>query len=321
MTATRLYASVTGTSDIESITVTDSHVAPTSTATITALDTSLGIGSSITVNLGFTGNHQRVFQGYVKNIEHRIAPEEYIITASNKMVRAMDYFLVSDNPKTPFTRNHIKAETLVKQLMAIAGLTNYSGQNSQFTFGINTNVTVNLTSIYDYCKFIADIIAFHLYADNDGKIHFLSRPPYPQGGDPSVATINESSIINNTYSESDRDLRNRVVVYGANGIYATAQASSPYLPGGFYKSIAVSAPGVIDTTSMAQKSANYNLALFNKLTIGGQATILGNPALEARQCITLSGNRISELNRKWYIYGCEHSWSKSGYVTSLDLRG
>jgi len=318
--ADRLYESITGCSQVISVSVSDSHSAPTATAVIQCLTSSLDVGDSISIDLGTTGNHQRVFSGYVKNVQRSQSPTLYEISCANAMVRAVDYFIVSNNPLTPYSRKNIAAQTLIRELMAMAGLTNYTSGTPGFTFATKGEpLEVNLTSVYDYCKFIADIIAWHIYADDNGQVHFVSRPPFPEGGDPSVATLGNSNIIDVSYWRSDRDLRNRVVVYGSESIQATAQASSPYLPGGFYKSICVAAPTVITTQSMAQQSADYNLAKLNRLTIGGTATIIGNPAINCRSCVTVNKSDIG-MSGKFYVYGIEHAWSKEGYKTQLDFR-
>lgn len=317
--ANQLYASVTGCSNITSVTVSDSHTAPTATAVIQCLSSSLDVGDSVSVDLGYSSSHQRVFAGYVKNVQRSQSPTMYEITCANAMVRAVDYFIVSDSPLTPYSRTNISAETLIGQLMAMAGLTNYSGGASHFTFATRGEpLEVNLTSVYDYCKFIADLLAWHIYADDNGKVWFLSRPPFPDG-DSSVATLSNSNLLDVSYWRSDRDLRNRVVVYGSEGIYATAQASSPYLPSGFYKSVAVAAPTVITSQSMAEQSADYNLAKLNRLTIGGSATIIGNPAINCRSCVNVSKADIG-MTGQFYVFGIEHQWSKDGYKTSMDLR-
>lgn len=318
--ADRVFMSATGCSGIDEISVSDSHGAPTASATIRCIQSSLDVGDSVSINMGYNGSGSRTFSGYVKNVQRMQSPTLYEITCANAMVRALDYFIVSNSPLTPFSRENISAQSLVGELMAMAGLTNYSGSSSGFTFATNgTPLEVNLTSVYDYSKFIADLIAWHVYADDNGKVWFKSRPPFPQGSDSSVATLSNSNLLDVSYWRSDRDLRNRVVVYGADDIHATAQASSPYLPSGFYKSVAVAAPTVITSQSMAQQSANYNLAKLNRLTIGGTATIIGNPAINCRDCITVNKSDIG-MTGKFYVYGIEHSVSKEGYKTSLDLR-
>lgn len=317
--ANKLYASVTGCSNILAVNVSDSHSSPTASATITCETSSLDVGDAVTVDLGYTGSHQRVFSGYVKNVQRQQQPEQYEITCANAMVRAVDFFIVSSNPSEPYSRQSISAETLIGELMAMAGLTSYTSGHPGFTFATNGEpLEVNITSVYDYCKFIADLLAWSIWADDDGTVHFESRPPFPSGGS-TLATLNDSNLLNVSYWRSDRDLRNRVVVYGSEGVYATAQASSPYLPGGFYKSIAVAAPTVITSQSMAQQSANYNLAKLNRLTIGGSAVVIGNANLQCRGNVSVSKSDIG-MSGTFYIYGCEHDWSKDGYKTNLDLR-
>lgn len=318
--ADRLYGTATGCSNIESMTVSDSHSAPTASAVVRCVSSTLDVGDPISIYMGYNGSGTRTFSGYVKNVQRSQSPTMYEITAANAMVRAVDYFIVSDSPLTPYSRENISAQSLIGELMAMAGLTNYSGSSSGFTFATNgTPLEVNLTSVYDYCKFIADLLAWHIYADDNGKVWFKSRPPFPEGGDPSVATLSNTNLLDVSYWRSDRDLRNRIVVYGAEGISATASASSPYLPAGFYKSVAVAAPTVITSQSMAQSSANYNLAKLNRLTIGGSATIIGNAAINCRDCVTVNKSDIG-MSGKFYVYGLEHQWSKDGFKTQMDLR-
>jgi hypothetical protein len=309
-----LDASVTGTSGLISIVVSDSYTAATATAVITALDTNLDIGDSVSVYLGYSTGINRVFQGYVKSMERKETERVYTITAANAMIRAVDYFIVSpDGPEYPYRWRGVDAEDLVGDILGMAGLTNYYGGNSGFTFGINTDVEVNLTSAYDYAHFIASILAWHVYCDDNGKCWFVNRPPYPSG-DTSIATVTNSSIIQAQYMESDRDLRNRVVVYGAEGIVAEAKAASPYLPAGFYKSVVLASP-IIDVQSVADAAAAYNLAKLNRLTKRLNASIIGNPSINCRNCINVTG-----WGGQYFVYGIEHNWSRSGYMTNMELR-
>lgn len=319
--AQTLYASVTSTSGIESITIADNHTAPTSTATVVASSTSLGVGDSITIRMGYSGQSPKVFTGYVKNIDSKSPPRDRTITAANDMVRAVDYFIAASDPTNPLTYDHISAEDLVKDLMKQCGLTKYDGQNSNFTFGINNEFEVNLTSVYDYSKFIADIIAYSVYCDEGGTVHFRYRPPFPDVsiGDTSLTTLNNYNILDISYAISDKDLRNRIVVYGANDIHAEAKASSPYLPNGFYKSMVVAAPTVIDTQEMAQKSADYNLPLVNRLTKSCQISILGNPQVGVRDCVTVNKSDLG-VTGLWYVYSIEQSFTKGGFTTVMDVR-
>lgn len=314
-----LYVSINGCSDILAVSVTDSHSAPTATASITCLSSSLDVGDSVTINLGYNSNNNRVFSGYVKSVQRSQSPTQYEISCANAMIRAVDFFIVSDNPLSPYSKEHITAEDLVEDLMGLAGLSNYDGDTSHFTFATNGEpLEVNLASTYDFCKMVADLLAWAIYADDDGKVHFTDRKPYPNG-DSSVATLNDTNLLSVSYWRSDRDLRNKVVVYGSEGVYAKAQASSPYLPSGFYKSVVFASPTLVSTKSMAQSIANYNLTKLNRLTIGGSATIIGDPTISCRNCVAVSKSDIG-MSGQFYVYGLEHDWSKDGYRTNLDLR-
>lgn len=309
----------TGCSDITHATTTDSHSSQIATATIDCLSSTLNLGDFIELKMGYVGNLQTVFTGYVKIIEKKEPPLTLSITASNVLVRAMDFFIASANPDTPFSRKNIKAEDLVGELMGLAGISSYIGENTSFTFGINNPVEVNLTSSYDYSRFIADILAYSLYADIGGTVHFARRFPYPVGGDTSIGTITTSEAISMNYSESEKDLRNRVVVYGAEGIHAEATASSPYLPPGFKKTVVVAAPTVFDNQEMAQQSADYNLDLLNRLTKNVNISMIGNPAYHARSSCTVVNSSLG-LSGLWYIFSATHTADSAGYLTSLDVR-
>src|SRR5688572_9658683 len=106
MAVKQLTATVTGCSNLLSISVTDSHVSPTSTAIISTVNTSLDIGDEVTVVMGYVGDTFTAFTGFVKQIELKEPEMFYNITCSNVLVRAIDYFMASCNPDEPFTRSN-----------------------------------------------------------------------------------------------------------------------------------------------------------------------------------------------------------------------
>ena len=321
MAVKTLAASVTNTSGIQSITVSDSHTAPTSTAIVVATTTSLNIGSSVTVIMGYVGDTFTAMTGYVKELELKEPELVYTITIANVMIRAIDFFIASSSPTTPYKWQNIHAEDLIEEVLRLAGLTSFAADASNFTFAISIPVEVNLTPAYDYARFIGDIIAFNIYADNTGTVQIRDRRPYPVGGDSSVATIDsaDGNVIEASLDNSDRDIRNKVIVYGTGDIHAEASASSPYLPAGYYRTVVVAAPGVIDSQSMAQKAADYNLDLLNRLTQKLSLVIEGRTGLQARTCVTVTIPELGITSEKWYIYSVEHSLSKAGYTTTLEL--
>lgn len=317
--AEKLYATATGLSNILSVQLVDSHVAQVANATIIAETSNVSIGDSITIALGYESSYNTLFTGYVKAVERKEPTRLYTISASNVLIRAMDYFIVASDPENTFTRQNIQAETLVGDILALAGITNYTSETTSFTFAIHTPLEVNITAAYDYAKFISSLLAWNLYGDKNGLVHFVDRKPYVMPGDSSLGTIGDATLTEISYMVSEKDLRNRIVVYGAGDIKAEAKASSPYLPSGFYKSVLVAAPDVIDTQNMANISASYNLTAYNRLTKRLTLTVVGNSSYEARQVYTIDKSDLGATG-DWYVYGITHDWSSTGYTTSLDMR-
>jgi hypothetical protein len=329
----RLYASISGFTGIQSISLNQSHGSATDTAIITCGGLSKDIGDSISIDLGYTTDHAVLFTGYIKSIERSIPNNTYNVTANDMMIRAIDYYVAPDNPEDSFKRHNITLEALVGEVLAMAGLTNYDYQTTYFTIATGeTPAEVKLASAYDYCRSMADVVAWNVWADKYGQIHYRNRKPYVMHGtsgqpgdiaDTHIAgiTINNTStynLLSFNYKKDDKNLRNKVIVWGDTGIYAEAHASSPYLPAGFYKSIVFS-NSIIATTALAQDTANYNLQLFNRLTYSASATVIGSPKLEARKTIAVNESRTG-ISEDMYIYSCGHNWSRNGYICELDLR-
>lgn len=315
-----LYRSVTGCSGVMNIEVATSHSSQVSTAVIECTSISLDIGDSVIVDLGYTTNHKKLFEGYVKQIEIKYGPTKtYVLTCSDVLIRAIDFFIASSNPNSPFKRSNIAAEKLVQDVLELAQLTDYDYDETEFTFAVHNPLEVNLTSAYDYCRFISDIIAWHFYADENGTVHFVNRQPYLMGGDAPEFTITDTQFVDIKRTITDKNLRNRVVIYGKGSIYAEAKASSPYLPTDFYRTAVVAAPTVFDTQSMANQAASRNLTLLNRLTQSLQLTCLGNPDLLARKIVTLNHSSIG-ASGDWYVFAASHSFGSSGYTTTVELR-
>lgn len=339
-----LSATVTDISNPTNIVVSTSHSSSTSTAQITAPTKTVNIGDNITIDLGYVGDTNRVFKGYVKNISRAVPDDNYIIMAKDDLVRATDFFIVPDNPDASYKWHNIKAEVLIQNVLELAGLDSFNMSNSQFTFATKAgnDVEVKLASSYDFCKTIADLLAWSFWADETGTIQFANRKPYPMDGSsgqvgdvadvPIVGlTLTDTTILNVILTETDRDLRNRVVVHGAPGISAEATSATSYnpltdamenilptTPTQFYKAMALISP-IIDNQGMADKSVDYNLALYNRLGVSAQFQVEGNSELLARKVVTINEANLS-LTGDWYIYLAEHQWSREGFFTNLELR-
>lgn len=329
----KLYASITGCTNPISVRINSSHGNATAVAQIDCVSFTGSINDLITVDLGFIDNHDVLFTGYVKQIDRTVSPNTYHITAHDVLIRAADYFIVSDDPDVPYSKSNISAESLVEDLLNMSGLPDpIVPRPSTFTFGVYSPVEINLVSAYDFIKVICDILAWSIWTDKDGNIYFGNRKPYvmvagsPESLQPGFiadtpdAELVLGDILDAVFLRSEKDLRNKVVVYGKSGISATAEVESCFLPSGFRKT-SVLASDAIDDQTVAQKAADYNLSLYHRLNKIGNVEIIGNPLLLSRKIVTLNAPAIdSEFSGDWYIYTAEHSWSKEGYKTSLELR-
>lgn len=316
-----LYASVTGCSNILSVVYSNSHSAQCATVTIETESTTLDIGDEVSVDIGYTDDHALIFTGYVKDIQLKEPERFYTISLSDVMIRAAEYYIVSANPETPMTRNNIDAALLIRDVLAVAGITDFDYELTNFMLGVYYTVEINLVTAYDYAHSIASLIAWNLWADIGGGVNFYRRMPWPTEEDTPLYTLypatEGTSIV---YTMNDDDLRNRVVLYGAAGIYAEASEESPYLPEGYYKTAAVSAPQVVDSQEMADLSVAYNLELYNKLTHKLELAIEGNPHIIPRQVVTVVYPNMDNISADWYVFATEHAWGKGGYTTTLELR-
>lgn len=318
--AEKLSATVNDTSNLLSVSINQSHNSATTTAIVEAINTTLEVGDAVDIDIGYTssGNLAHIFSGYVKQVEFSAPDGTYTITCNDELIKAIDYFIASDTPDDKYSRQGVSAEDLVDDLLTLAGITNYTHGTSYFTFGITRPVEINLVSSYDMCKSIGDIIAWHLWCDNNGLVHFEDRRPYVMAGDTPQKTINDLDLTKISHRKSDRDLRNRIVVYGAEGINANAEAESPYLPAGFRKSVVVASPW-IDDQDLAQDAADWNLDKLNRLTEEISVEIIGDPTIHARHVLTVV-DTYTTTSGNWYVYTCEHKWGSAGYTTTMELR-
>jgi hypothetical protein len=328
-----LYGTATGCNGLLNMSVQQSHSASTSTGIVKCHTTNRDIGDAISINLGFTDDHGELFSGRVKMIQHDVPEDVYTLTCQDELIKAIDYFIVSNDPEVPYTWNHIAAEDLVWNVLSMANITEYEHQDTNFILGINANADVNLVSSYDYARMIGNIVTWSVWCDSSGVIQFRNRKPYPmhgtsgQPGDvadvPLSYTLNDTKTTNFSYRISEENLRNKVVLYGGSGVYAEASATSPYLPNlpgrPFYKAMAVGTE-LVDVQEYADAAVQYNLEMYNRLDRNATATVLGNHLLQARSVIHVD-EAYSGVHENMYIFGANHSWSTSGYTVELTLKG
>jgi hypothetical protein len=261
----------------------------------------------------------------------------------------VDFFIVSENSESPFTFRNKSGEGLVQWVLEMSGLVDYNMDATQFTFAVQNEGEINLVGCYDYANNVARTLAWNLWMNNEGVVQFANRKPYPmdgstlQPGDPPFGyndavnneplypnKITDDDILNISLNRHERDLRNKIVVYGDGELSASASQATSWrplaeyydqiLPAGFYKSAVLASP-IITDQSFAQKACNYNLELLNRILVEVFITIEGNSLLNCRNCVTLDQTELPTLvNTLWYIYQIEHNWSDRGYITAMTLR-
>jgi hypothetical protein len=272
----------------------------------------LWLGKQVTASLTVGAISGQIFSGYIDDVSYARFPEIYEITASNDLRLAKEHWLVPANLENPWSRSNIAAETLVRDLLAEAGLTNYSGTSSGFTFGTSSPAEFSIMSVLDAVEQINNILAYTLYEDAS-TIYWKQLFPVPSGA-ASFTFSTFSSISKTTGTEN---LRNKVVVFGKDGIRAEASAVSAYLPSGFYQTAIVSSE-LIGSQSMADQSASYNLQLYNKLTEQLKIDIEGEPRVKARDTVHITYAPLS-IDEDWFVYSLQHSFSDT-FTTSMILR-
>jgi hypothetical protein len=318
MTVKNLYATVTNTSGLISIDVIEGYKSLSSTCTIVCESTTLSLGDSVIVDMGYEDDHGVVFTGILKKISKAAPDNSITLTCFDVLIKASDYFMAVDDPQHPFQRTNIDAADLVADLLAEANITSYTPIPTTFIF---SEPQFNLVTVADAIAQINGIIAYHIWAEADGTIRFEDRRPYVMGTDTSSFTFitgNSGTIITNEYNRSDDDLRNRVVVYGLDPIIATASITSPYLPTGFYKTAVIASPLITEQT-MAQDSADFNLELYNRLTRNVTCEVIGNYQIHSRMVATVTEAHTG-VSGDWLIYNANHSWSDTGYIIRMVLK-
>ena len=270
------------------------------------------LGKEVEISLGYNGSNTKIFEGYVDDVAYTRLPGTYEITCSDILRLAEKHYIVTDSLEEPWSRENITAEDLVGDLLEEAGITSYDGYTSHFTFGVDGKVEFNITAVSDAISQICNILATNVYAVN-GTAYFRQTMPVPTGSPSKTIT----DYIQADYTYGTEQLRNKVVVFGKKDIYAEASESSPYLPTGFYQTAIVSSE-LIDSQSMADSSADYNLELYNKLTEELKLDIEGDPSIFVRDTIHVT-NATIDMDDDWFVYSVKHSMDDT-FTTSLYLR-
>lgn len=316
-----LDASVTGVTGLVSVEFRQGMSQAASTVDVTATSHLLNIGDSVTITMMGT---TLMTGGVVRKIIQRVPQMDYVISIQDSLCRALDYYIVSDNPATPYVPHNIKAEDLVEVMLGLAGLTLTEKGVTIFTLSTSGSVGINLISAWAEIETINRITGFDTYTTGDGLIHFTERYPAITASD-TVSdfsfTTGSGSILEIEYERSTANLANRIVVYGGenNELFYTASAVSPYLPVGFYKTIVVAHP-IIDNMASVIGTANVNLSIFNRLTQTVSLKVLGNALINARDIVDITETLTGLTSAtKWLVFDVMHTLNQGGFSTSMTL--
>lgn len=317
---THTVPNVTG---LVSISVTEAFNSTMSQAVIECYDTSLDLGDSISFNMGFSGDSGKIFTGYVRNIDVGLPQATNRIVCEDELSKATDYFIAADDPQKPLSYSNMETEDIVEAILNEAQITSFnSNVPLSVTWGTKGELEFNLVTAWQAADTLVGALAWHLYADRNGTVQLVYRPPYDDG-DSADFTWNVASedIMTISHTRSTDNLRNRIVVYGKENIVGIASAVSPYLPGGFYKT-AVIATQAIDSISQANTAASNNLELMNRLTESLVLEVEGDYEIEPRKFATVVVTDASigmDISGLWFIYQVQHTLSESGYTCNVTL--
>lgn len=319
--------------DILNLEVTEGHKQTTARFSLETEDiTGLNLNQAVSIDLGFADNHGQIFVGYVDEIAESAWPGIYSISGRDVLKRAIEHFIVTTDLEHPWGRENIDAAWLVRDLLKEAGITSYSAGASSFDFGTSHPAEFNLMSVWDAITQICNILAYNCWAEN-GTVYFARVFPVPTLPAPpgskhfDVGAGGDIEVIDYQYNTDN--LRNKVIVFGRDGIYAARQsATTPcagdpssnctYLPAGFFKTAIVSSE-MIDEQSMADSSAQYNLELYNKLTESLRVEAEGDYTVRCRDTVTVTEPFTGMSDDAWFVYAVTHRVDESGYRTILTL--
>ncbi|MHA2068358.1 MAG: hypothetical protein ACXABY_28685, partial [Candidatus Thorarchaeota archaeon] len=190
-----IYYSLTGGIDAYSIEVYESYKSPSARATVVTDDYSgLSLGDAFTIDMGFDSSNGTVFTGFIQNINSERLPGQHIIEAQDVLIKATEHLIVSTNLNDPWRRWNISAEDLVEDLLNEAGITSYTSDSPGFTFATGeVPVEFQLTFAWDAIQMVNNIVAWHVWADTSGTVHFEDVDPVPNGSSKTYDTGNSGT--------------------------------------------------------------------------------------------------------------------------------
>jgi hypothetical protein len=269
-------------------------------------------------------NGTTMMKGTVKSVVRRRPEGIYEFMAEDILQRAVEYWFAPDDIDAGYTWSNIDHLSLTRALLSYASITAADIIDDwtpypTFQFAIGPEpFKVTIAAVWDVINQINQITGMHVYADADNKVHLTRIWDEPGTPTKTFGTGNSGTMKTVEYYRSDENLRNRVSVYGWNGCHGVAQAVSPYVPAGFFKTAIISYDAIVDA-AMAQETADINLARLNKLTESAIVEVIGDTSISCRQTATVVDSK-SNLSGNWFIMQCEHRVDNtSGYTVRMSF--
>jgi len=200
---------------------------------------------------------------FIGSVE-KIAPDgTYLIAAQDNSKRLQDYFI-----KDTYLIDYFStARFWIEKFLDEVGLS-YTFTTTESGGILSNNTQLGIASAYDTIIQLLQISGWYIYFDANGTAIIGAKEV-----DTKIAeTIQTEEIINLTINQHDRDLRNRVVVWGnANPntgaqIFADVSVITPWNYSIKDKRTVVIANHNIDSYSAAYSIANLALNEFSKIT-------------------------------------------------------
>ena len=256
--------------------------------------------------------------GYIDSIQKDKASGTTQVSGRDILRRAVDKFLIVFSDDTgEFKTTGLDASEEMRAILVASGIPTGSISTSPTGFTFEAGVEFALMSAWDALREICEIGQWRVAADSSGGVVIGNgRIVAPA---PSYTITDAGEILRASYSITDNELINKVVVLGAAGVYATAvDADSPIA----WEKTAVISRNWIPDLVTAQAIADDNLSYYNSLTEVGQITVAGHPELHVGVGIGITeavGYEIG-LNGNWLVYAVERTVDQSGMLSVLTLR-
>ncbi len=304
--------------------------AASSTFTLVTNTSGFSINEAVNISMGYVGDTSVMMTGgFVDSITADRPPGTYRIEGRDRLKQATDFFIVEAsmveedffNPR--LDNGSSSPEDIVGDILDECGL--LTGQDLDSTGGAWTFGTAEegtpfqLKTAWDAIQEVTMIGVWKVWVKPSGGIRFAQVIPEPGVSSGSLTTGDSGNLLRVSYSKSDLNLRNKVVVIGApfpgpefEYYTGTASAGSPYLPVGYYKTAVISTDLLTDGVECFN-SAVLNRDKLNKLTEGITFVAEGDQDIHIMDTLNIT-EAFSGTSGSWFVDDITHSVDSNGYT-------